>query len=618
MGPTSTGCMAARGELLLLACVLLMPAALLPAAHAQEGMTISGVPEPGPASTRLRLDDDPHLLPEVDRVLEGAPGAVVRRSGGERSTLQLRGAGGHQVQVLLDDIPLGDGRGGALDLAHLPAAALDRIEVQRGAAAAAWGSGAQGGVVRLHTRHGALQRFRLQIGSFGARSADAAVAAPVGPGDLLGTVAVASGTGDFPFLDTNGQRRVRQNNAHSRLDGLVRLRTPLGAHADLTVLASGLAAGTGEPGLEQFEQPDAHSHTRRGLAAAGVHADGPAGTDLGFQIHHLARAFTFADPAPAFAGAARRFDLRDGATGARLAVEGPEGRLRPGLVVEGRHETARTVTTGGDRPGQRSEARSGGAITGNLLWNQEDTFLAQAAVRLDETNRRAPLWVPALDLALRLTPWTLRAHGGRLFRDPGFDELYFEATGLRGNPDLRPEDGWGADVGVDLRLGRVAQVGLTAFVQRYDRIILYVPLNAWLIQPTDDHHAEARGLEVEARAARGPWRGRLAALLQQTTLDGGPPLPFRPTGLTTTELRYLPDPIDVFVIWQWQSSVTADPFGHRTLPARHTFDLGAAVALRQVRLGVEVRNLLDQQDTLDAVQQPLPGRVVLAGLSWQP
>lgn len=46
-------------------------------------------------------------------VLVEAPGADVRRTGGHRKELQLRGAGAGQIAVFLDDVPLTGARGGA-------------------------------------------------------------------------------------------------------------------------------------------------------------------------------------------------------------------------------------------------------------------------------------------------------------------------------------------------------------------------------------------------------------------------------------------------------------------------------------------------------------------------
>ncbi|MCB9549950.1 MAG: TonB-dependent receptor [Myxococcales bacterium] len=578
-----------------------------------------GDADPTAADTVLVLDDDPRFAPDVASTLDLAAGATVRR--GAETTLSLRGAGGHQLRLFLDGIPLDDGRGAALDLDRLPASALASIRIRRGAAAATFGSGAQGGVVQLHTHRRPVQRLRLRLGAFGERAADAVVADRLGAADLLVALGTQTSAGDFPYVDTNGQPRTRQNNRRARLDGLARARVPLGAAGGLTALAAGQIGARGEPGLEQFEQPDAHSDHDQGLVGLAWTADRPAGlpADVSVQAYALRRRFDFADPAPAFAGAARAFRLDDAARGARLTVDpASTPTLQPSLAAELRHERARTVTAGGERPGERDEARLAIAAAGSLAWQPVSALTAQATLRVDDTDARDALLVPAAGLAW--SPWpalTLRANAGRLFRDPGFDELYFEATGLRGNPDLRPEDGLGADIGATFSF-QDGSLSLTAFTQRYDRLILFVPVNAWLIEARDDFQARADGLELEVSARWGILRGRGAALLQRTTLDDGPPLPFRPEAAATAQVALALGPTDVFATHHAQASVTSDRFGHRTLPARHLLDVGVAAALGPWRVVAEVTNSLDDRRVLDAIQQPRPGRAWHLGLAFSP
>ena len=205
-----------------------------------------GDADPTAADTVLVLDDDPRFAPDVASTLDLAAGATVRR--GAETTLSLRGAGGHQLRLFLDGIPLDDGRGAALDLDRLPASALASIRIRRGAAAATFGSGAQGGVVQLHTHRRPVQRLRLRLGAFGERAADAVVADRLGAADLLVALGTQTSAGDFPYVDTNGQPRTRQNNRRARLDGLARARVPLGAAGGLTALAAGQIGARGEPG----------------------------------------------------------------------------------------------------------------------------------------------------------------------------------------------------------------------------------------------------------------------------------------------------------------------------------------------------------------------------------
>ena len=119
-------------------------------------------------SEHLRVEDQARAVSDMGDLLRGAVGADVRESGNLAQTLSLRGAGSNQVAVFMDEIPISNSRGGAVDLSLLPLSFFEQAEVLRGASGAAYGSGAQGGVVHLRTksaRQGWLSTGRLRLGS---------------------------------------------------------------------------------------------------------------------------------------------------------------------------------------------------------------------------------------------------------------------------------------------------------------------------------------------------------------------------------------------------------------------------------------------------------------------
>ncbi|WP_162502673.1 TonB-dependent receptor domain-containing protein, partial [Treponema endosymbiont of Eucomonympha sp.] len=59
---------------------------------------------------------------------------------------------------------------------------------------------------------------------------------------------------------------------------------------------------------------------------------------------------------------------------------------------------------------------------------------------------------------------TLKNNYFRGFKLPDFEDLYWEGGGMSGNPDLKPEDGWGADLGGSYRYKAFAADG-TVFAQ---------------------------------------------------------------------------------------------------------------------------------------------------------
>ncbi len=576
------------------------------------------------AVDRVRPADDPRPASDLGRLLERVPGVRILRSGdtGRAQSLQLRGAGGHQVAVLLDGVPLSAIRGVSVDLGSLPPSMIESADVVRGAAGAAYGSGAQGGALRLRTRSvdGSLADLRLRGGSFGLVQGDGALALGGRAADGLLLISGNRADGDFDYSDAQGRAATRYNNDHQRIGGLLRGRLRL-ADAEIVGLLHGHLAERGEPGSDQFPDGDARMDSDRVLGALGAAGDALDGL-LAWSLRGwwLQRRSTFTDPTgpPATVPAA----MRDRSAGLRGFAEwhGFDDH-RPSLAFEARHQVA-SSTAPADSSG---EDRWGGALVAAYTFEGLADLRIAPIVRLDALEGRAPMAVPKLGAVWRAVDrdrWALelRGNGGRLFRDPGFDELYVRRPGVRGDPDLRPEDGWGVDGGARLRLRGPLRITLDGmlFAQRYERIILFVPTDAYTVQARDDFSAAVDGVEVGVRLGWGPldfegtWLGQHARF----TSTPAAPLPDRPAHRLAGLLQADLGPVTPFVSARWHGSVSADRFGSRARPGYGLVDAGLAARLPlDLSLAVEARNLFDVQ-AFDLLQRPLPGRSVIIEIGW--
>jgi vitamin B12 transporter len=94
-------------------------------------------------------------LPDV---LSSVPGLNVVQTGGPggQTALFMRGTNSYHVKVLLDGIDIGDPStpNGAIDLAHILASDVERIEVLRGPQGGLYGANAIGGVISITTKKG--------------------------------------------------------------------------------------------------------------------------------------------------------------------------------------------------------------------------------------------------------------------------------------------------------------------------------------------------------------------------------------------------------------------------------------------------------------------------------
>ncbi len=573
------------------------------------------------SSTTVLSSETPGARTTLSDLLRVSPGADLRRAGapGGREELLVRGASGQQLVVVLDGVPLGAARGGAFDLSMLPPAYVEQLTLLRGPVSALYGSGAFAGALLARTPtapEGTRLTGGLRLGQLESRAAELGFSRREGRFEVLALGGGSRANGAYGYDDLHGAPRTRRNADHVEAHGLVRGRVRFEDGASVVTLVEGLDQARGEPGFEQFENPAARSTRRRAQVAVAGDAGRAFASDWRFEALAWARGESqaFVDPQPVRVGAARRYETQDRAHGVRLATTyAGFGLHAPSAVLEVRRDTAETHLEGGLFGEGVSGTRTGVAAVLVEQWAAVPGWLhLSAAMRLDENDQRAPVWVPRAGAVVTLPlGFEARANVGRAFRDPGFDELYFESPGLRGNPDLRPEDGLVWDAGLAFAQ-RPFRLGLTFFEQRFDRLILFVPVQAFQIEARDDYAARARGLETYGDARLGPLGLTAHWTWLEARFEHTPhaPLPYRPTHRAFARAVLHAQQARLWATVEARGPVTTDIYGHSKLEGHRLFSLGVEGPLGGgLELGAEVHNAADVRDAVDAIQQPLPGRL---------
>jgi vitamin B12 transporter len=118
-------------------------------------------------------------------------------------------------------------------------------------------------------------------------------------------------------------------------------------------------------------------------------------------------------------------------------------------------------------------------------------FSGSGAAPLTVVPKIGFLWTPAPSL-------TLKNNYFRSFKLPDFEDLYWSGGGMRGNRDLKPEDGWGLDLGTAWKPdGRISLEG-TFFAQwTADSIHWYNLGGGW--RPENVGEAAFFGLDLRSR-----------------------------------------------------------------------------------------------------------------------
>ena len=563
----------------------------------------------------------------VAELVTTAPGVAVNGYGGlgQLTTLSIRGSSSDEVEVFLDGLPLNTAAGGGVDLSRIPRAWIDRIEIVRGAASTSYGPGALAGAVDVVTRRAAAGRWSASAsgGSFGTYSAAADGALGGEHWGLLMAGALDRTEGEFPYrLDLTpslpGQDVValtRLHDASYSAGGLAKLWAEVGrGRFDAVLQASGGARDL--PGTAyQFTPEDGQDDARLGLV---TRLDEPVGSELDFSVSLAAREDrlnVLIEPSPP-----SRQDDREAELSGRLVWSAGPSALS--LLVKAGAE----------------ELVAQGAPT--HAWGTLALAVADELSLLDGRLRLAPglrldVQGPFDGLSARLgasyalgRTLSVRASGGRSFRVPSFGELYLQQGLLQPNPTLVPETSWSADAAL-VAEGPLGLVSLGAFAQLYQDLVLYQAIALGRMKPFNDGRAGAHGLEVElASAPQGPAGLSASAaytFLATENLRGdalvlGKELPHRAPHRLFARLEAEPGPVEVhgeahYVAAQWGDS--ANSLGLR-IPAALTFNTGASLRLRRapdLRLHLEVKNLLDDRSLEDGFGYPLPGRMVLVTVS---
>jgi vitamin B12 transporter len=425
--------------------------------------------------------------------LREVPGASVVQSGsfGSQSAIFLRGGESDYAKVLIDGVPVNDA-GGAIDIAHLTVADVDRIEIVRGPASVLYGSDAVTGVIQVFTRRD-RDDSRLDLaargGEYATRDGSAELALSRGPVQISASGTTYETDG---ILDFNNQYRNRQGSA------AVSYKQPNGVDARLTVRHSD---ATYHYPTDFLGTPvDSNQYRREKRLIAALESGAPLGRAVrarltlarseldGISDNQVDRPDDFAYH--------EESEARRHVVGGRIDVRLPRSAV---------------LTTGVEWTDQREEntsnfdeSRINRGYYAQLLAGTGRPWLVTVGARLDDnekfgtfvTSRASGSW--AIARATRI-----RAAFGTAFKEPAFAEV-FTTSFTRGNPSLHPERSRSVEASIEQGLfSERARISVSWFDQHFrDRVdfVPFPPDSAYFGTFSNIGRAVASGLEVEARA----------------------------------------------------------------------------------------------------------------------
>lgn len=631
-------------------------------------------------ATVIPIADQPAEVQTLTDVLDEAVGVQVRRYGGlgDFATVSIRGSTPGQVGVFFDGVALTRARSETVNLADLPLDQLGRVEVYRGVSPLALSSSSLAGAINLVSRApDATPRFSLLAGggSFGTRKVSTAGSAAHGALAGFLSATYLGSEGDFEFEDDNGtlqnpnddRTTKRRNNAFDSVEMLGKLRYGLASGGAVTGLTELFVNRQGVPGIGAFQSDDASLRDLRSLSY--VRFEEPRLVAIADAPVALSSTGSFVFERERYRDVAGEIGLGNVVTDNRTYTGALDNLVSTQLgrhALEGRFDVSGQVFSPEDElaaepngPDQRRVRV--GVAAGDTMGFFADRLLVQPSVRWEHLqddfsgvvenggqitresrNQSRNLWNPRLGFRVDAhDDLAIKGNVGRTERAPNFTELFGNRGAILGNPDLDPERGVSADLGIVAtrdRLGPLAAVRLEAvgFVSVVDDLIVLVQNSQRTSIFRNVERARTVGTEIAAGAdVFERVRVGVNYTYQDARDESGIPardgnqLPGRPRHDLYHRSEYRRDEGRVFYELSFVAENFLDQANFLVVNARaiHTLGIEADVAAIGRRFGraalarvplvatLEVRNFTGNQ-VEDVAGYPLPGRAFFTTVRW--
>ncbi|MBW3549591.1 MAG: TonB-dependent receptor, partial [Proteobacteria bacterium] len=549
-------------------------------------------------------------------VLETLPGINIARNGafGGVASIRQRGQSNDKTLVLIDGVPANDPSqpSGGFDLSSFELADIERIEVLKGAAAAAlYGSKANSGVIQIFTRRdrdGINPRASVTVGSHDHREASAGI-----------------GGG-------NGQAWFGIDAAYQRTDGIdaCDVATP-------TPFSGGCFISAPEPdrdgyrsrsvslrgGIEASDTLALDLHALRAEGETQFDGDFTNGSETVQQVIGGSSTWTPSDRIRLQLAAGRNVDASDNFKD--QAFLGYFDTDRDSATLQGDFGLApdQLLTLGLDWLRDRVDSTTTYAETERsnraAFAQYQGRFATQSlqlALRVDDNDQFGDATTGSAAWGIELTDaWRVSAGYGTAFKAPTFNELYFP---FFGNAALRPEESRTWEAGLAWR-GERASWRLDGFDTEVDDLIAY---DASLFLPNNIERARLRGAELGLDAELAQWTiAASVSVLDTENLIGfnaGNQLPRRARQSARVELDRAFGTLRVGLTGVAEGSRFDDVANTRRLAGYATLDLRAEYVLAPAwTLQARLANVLDRDyETASFYNQP--GREWFLSLRYAP
>ncbi|MDR0289440.1 MAG: TonB-dependent receptor [Treponema sp.] len=513
-----------------------------------EGITVTGTTQTSQQMAIIEKDEiERSNAADLAVLLQEKLAINITRYGtyGNQAGISLRGLDSKRIAFLIDGVPVNSSIDGRFDIEQIDLNSIERIEVIYGGSDTKYNvSGAMGGVINIITvkKQKPGLRFVASVSNTSALPGEYRDRSDEKQGphweDLLDTqnfaLSVVYGGNDFSiaangsanraenhftFTDSYNRIRRKDNNEVWDAGGGASLVWNV---SDLTKLIASANFYYGDKNIPSSgfssivgKQQDIFSRNNVMLDMPRIFRDDLA-TEASLGWHFSRKDFTslVGTPSDAFS----RHDQQ-----AVTAINRWNWYSGDLLVVRSGFDY-RFIYLDSTDVGSRNRHDGGIYVTAEyrplaqfmIIPSVKAVFASGESSTIAAVPKLGLLWNVADSLAIKNNYF-------RSFKLPDFEELYWSGGGGFGNPGLRPEDGWGGDIGAEWRITKQAKLESVFFAHWLKDSIHWYPGTNGVWRPENVGEAMFFGLDnklnVEIPVKWGPVKKITPALSYQYLLS---------------------------------------------------------------------------------------------------
>ncbi|MCX5698481.1 MAG: TonB-dependent receptor [Candidatus Omnitrophica bacterium] len=420
--------------------------------------------------------------------LAGITSVNIKDYGGQggSKTITMRGATASQVLVSVDGRPVNNPRDGQVDLNSIPLDDIERIEVVHGPGSSLYGSQAMGGMVNIITKRppkeGQKTEATTSFGTFRTYTEKLLQGARIGK---------------FGYLVTGGYKSsegFRANSEFNSKDANVKLEYEINGNNNLMLNSGFYTNKAGTPGT--ITAPDIDDQQKDLQNYFDFNWNFKPDNLTGFRAkiyQNYDRLEFMENSAGSVSQAANSKSIHS------TIVRGLDLQFNKKMFDV--YQLVCGVNYVGNYNDSTSSAKHRYIVRAGYLENQWDVFnnlTLNLGVRVDDYSNFGIQVSPSFNYLYKLNSGN-KIHGlvSRSFRAPTFNDLYWSDDGSsKGNPDLSPEKGITAEIGLETEINKYLSTDITYYRNNFDNLINWVN-DGTRLQPTNIKSAIIDGIEFK-------------------------------------------------------------------------------------------------------------------------